>query len=300
MLESELDNGDSDQIESMAEESVDIVGDLESNSIENSNLDSTTDTEPVADTEPIADTEPVTAPSSSENVKPVKGKRVKKTTGEKEKTKSPSKKKDNVKSEVKDKENDDVEINSVKVIEPEIPKGKDWYILKVQVNREDIIKKQIEQRAKIAGLDQYFGDILVPTEKVTEIRNEKKRIVKRKLYPGYLMIYMEINDDTWFLVRETPGIGDFTGAVGKPTPMLAHEVQRMLAAEKEDPAESPKLKVGYSVGDQIKIKEGSFESLSGVVDAIDYASGRVTVIVNLFGRSTPVELEYWQIEQSAG
>ncbi|MDR1479673.1 MAG: transcription termination/antitermination protein NusG [Planctomycetaceae bacterium] len=184
--------------------------------------------------------------------------------------------------------------------EREFPKGRNWYILKVQVNREDAIRKYLETRIKVTGLDEFFGDILVPTEKVTEIRNEKKRVVKRKLYPGYLMICMEINDDTWFLVRGIPGVGDFTGAVGKPTPMLPHEVQRMLAAEKEDPAESPKLKVGYSIGDQIKIKEGSFESLNGVVDAIDYTSGRVTVIVNLFGRSTPIELEYWQIEQSSG
>ncbi|MDR1924740.1 MAG: transcription termination/antitermination protein NusG [Planctomycetaceae bacterium] len=184
--------------------------------------------------------------------------------------------------------------------ESKYPKGMNWYILKVQVNREDTIKRNLERRVKIAGLDSFFGDILVPMEKVTEIRNEKKRIVSRKLYPGYLMIQMEINDDTWYLVRETSGIGDFTGAIGKPTPMQAHEVQRMLSAEKDDEEEQPKLKVGYSVGDSIKIKEGSFENLSGVVDTIDYTSGRVTVIINLFGRSTPVELEYWQIEQSSG
>lgn len=177
---------------------------------------------------------------------------------------------------------------------------KNWYILKVQVNRESPIKANLEQRIAIAGLGRYFGEILVPTEKVTEIRGDKKRIVKKKLYPGYIMVYMEINDDTWYLVRETSGIGDFTGASGKPTPMLPHEVQRMLAVEKEDPAESPKLKVGYQVGTQIKVKDGTFENFEGVVDAIDFTSGRVTVIINLFGRSTPVELEYWQIEQNLG
>ncbi len=152
----------------------------------------------------------------------------------------------------------------------------------------------------VAGLKDFFGDILVPTEKVTEIRGDKKRIVKRKLYPGYLMIYMEINNDTWFLVRETTGVGDFTGAVGNPTPMQPHEVQRMLASEKENPAESPKLRVGYEVGAQIKVKEGTFENFEGVVDAIDLTSGRVTVVINLFGRSTPVELEYWQVEVNNG
>lgn len=191
----------------------------------------------------------------------------------------------------------------IQVEEPteDAPKAsKNWYILKVQVNREDAIKKSLERRIAVAGLTDFFGEILVPTEKVTEIRGDKKRIVKRKLYPGYIMIYMEINDDTWYLVRETSGIGDFTGAAGKPTPMLPHEVQRMLASEKEDPAESPKLKVGYQEGAQIKVKEGTFENFEGVVDAIDYTSGRVTVIINLFGRSTPVELEYWQIEQNNG
>lgn len=175
-------------------------------------------------------------------------------------------------------------------------KKKEWYILKVQVNREDAIRDSLKRRVAIAGLDAFFGEMLVPTEKVTEIRGDKKRIIKRKLYPGYIMVFMEINDDTWFLVRETPGIGDFTGASGKPTPMLPHEVERILASEKTDPAEAPKLKVGYKVGDQVKIKSGPFETQEGTVDAIDYTTGRVTVIIAMFGRSTPIELEYWQIE----
>jgi transcriptional antiterminator NusG len=184
---------------------------------------------------------------------------------------------------------------------PEEPQNeKKWYILKVQVNREEPIKRTLERRIAVAGLKDFFGEILVPTEKVTEIRGDKKRIVKRKLYPGYIMIYMAINDATWFLVRETAGVGDFTGAVGKPTPMQEHEVRRMLALEDEDPKVSPQLKVGYQVGEKIKVKEGTFESYEGVVDAIDLTSGRVTVILNLFGRSTPVELEYWQLEKNLG
>ena len=102
----------------------------------------------------------------------------------------------------------------------------DWYILKVQSNREESIREGLLRRVAIAGLDRYFGDVIVPTEKVTEFKGGKKRVIKRKLYPGYLVVHMEINDDTWFLVRETPGIGDFTGAAGRPSPMLPHEVQR--------------------------------------------------------------------------
>ncbi|MCL2006360.1 MAG: transcription termination/antitermination protein NusG [Planctomycetaceae bacterium] len=172
----------------------------------------------------------------------------------------------------------------------------DWYILKVQVNREDTIKQDLERRIAVSGLQEYFGEILVPSEKITEIRGDKKKIVKRKLYPGYIMIFMEVFDDTWFLVRETAGVGDFTGAQGKPTPMLSHEVERILKLAKEGPEKAPELKVGYQAGQEVKVKDGPFETLEGVVDNIDYVNGRVTVIISIFGRSTPVELEYWQIE----
>ncbi|MDR3232716.1 MAG: transcription termination/antitermination protein NusG [Planctomycetaceae bacterium] len=175
---------------------------------------------------------------------------------------------------------------------------KDWYILKVQVNREDTIKKSLERRIAVSGLEDCFGDILVPTEKVTEIRGDKKRIVKRKLYPGYIMVFMEINDETWFLVRETSGVGDFTGTQGRPTAMLSHEVQRILKSEQESPQKAPELKVGYRVGQIVKVKDGPFETLEGTVGNIDASSGRVTVIISIFGRSTPVELEYWQVELS--
>ena len=172
----------------------------------------------------------------------------------------------------------------------------DWYILKVQSNREDSIRDGLIRRVKIAGLEDYFGEIIVPTEKVTEFKGGKKRVTKRKLYPGYIVVNMEINEDTWFLVRETPGIGDFTGAAGTPTAMLPHEVQRILAKKEEKQDEVPKLKIGFRVGDRVKINEGTFENFEGEVHTIDEASGRVAVMINIFGRSTPVELEYWQIE----
>ncbi len=172
----------------------------------------------------------------------------------------------------------------------------DWYILKVQSNREDTIRDGLIRRVKIAGLEEYFGEVIVPTEKVTEFKGGKKRVMKRKLYPGYIVVNMEINDDTWFLVRETPGIGDFTGAAGTPTPMLPHEVQRILAKKEEKQDEVPKLDIGFHVGDRVKINEGTFENFEGEVHTIDKTNGRVTVMINIFGRSTPVELEYWQIE----
>jgi len=172
----------------------------------------------------------------------------------------------------------------------------DWYILKVQSNREESIREGLRRRIAIAGHDRYFGEIIVPTEKVTEFKAGKRRVFKRKLYPGYLVVQMEINEETWFLVRETPGIGDFTGAAGHPTPMHAREVSAILAKQEEKADVAPKLRINFSVGDHVKIKEGTFENFEGDVASIDETNGRVTVLINIFGRSTPVDIEYWQIE----
>jgi transcription termination/antitermination protein NusG len=172
----------------------------------------------------------------------------------------------------------------------------DWYILKVQSNRERTIAEALERKMRIEGYDRFFDQVVVPTEKVTEFKGGKKKIVERKLYPGYIVVHMHINDDTWFAVRETSGVGDFTGAGGKPTPMLAGEVARIIQKDEEETSESPKLDIKFAVGDKIKVKEGNFENFEGEVAKIDEASGRVTVLIHIFGRSTQVELEYWQIE----
>jgi transcriptional antiterminator NusG len=172
----------------------------------------------------------------------------------------------------------------------------DWYILKVQSNRERTIAEALERKMRIEGYDRYFDQVVVPTEKVTEFKGGKKKVVERKLYPGYIVVHMHINDDTWFAVRETSGVGDFTGAGGKPTPMLESEVKRIVQADEEETSESPKLDIKFATGEKIKVKEGNFENFEGEVAKIDEASGRVTVLIHIFGRSTQVELEYWQIE----
>jgi len=172
----------------------------------------------------------------------------------------------------------------------------DWYILKVQSNRERSIAEALERKMRIEGYDKFFDQVIVPTEKVTEFKGGKKKIVERKLYPGYIVVHMHINDDTWFAVRETSGVGDFTGAGGKPTPMLASEVAKIIQTDEEVTSESPKLDIKFAVGDKIKVKEGNFESFEGEVAKIDETSGKVIVLIHIFGRSTQVELEYWQIE----
>lgn len=173
-----------------------------------------------------------------------------------------------------------------------------WYILKVQSNRERTVCDALRRRVEMRGLQDCFGEVLVPTEDVAEFKNGKRRVVKRKLYPGYIVIHMELNEDTWFVVRETPGIGDFTGAAGKPIPMEQREVDRIRSimfpdAERDEPI---KTAIPYKVGDRVRIKEGTFENFEGDVEVVDEANGHVTVMINIFGRSTPVELEHWQME----
>ena len=176
----------------------------------------------------------------------------------------------------------------------------EWYILKVQSNREDSIKKNLERRARIAGLDEFFGQIVIPTETVTEVKGGRRKVTKQKLYPGYVVIQMVINQDTWYLVRQTSGVGDFAGSRdgdNRPLPMLPAEVEKILAlTEEKEAEEAPSIKIGFKVGDHVKVSEGNFESYEGDVSNIDMTNGRVTVMINIFGRSTPVELEHWQRE----
>jgi transcriptional antiterminator NusG len=173
-----------------------------------------------------------------------------------------------------------------------------WYVLKVQSGREDTIRDALERRVKIHNLGRYFGRIVVPTEKITEIRNNKKRVVERKSYPGYLMVQMELNEKTWFLVRETPGVGDFVGAHGTPTKMSDEEVNKMLHQEEEKvEAGAPKVRIDVERGDRVKIKDGPFENFEGTVEEVIEQRGLVKVMLIIFNRPTPVDLEYWQVER---
>ena len=171
-----------------------------------------------------------------------------------------------------------------------------WYILKVQSNREDSIREALLRRISMQGMDKFFGEVVVPKEQVTEFKGGKKKVVSRKLYPGYILVNMILNDETWYLVRETGGIGDFTGSGGRPSPMLPQDVAKLLHKAEEKTDEAPRLKINFKKGDRVKINEGTFENFEGEVEQIDEANGRVTVMLSIFGRSTPVDIEYWQIE----
>ena len=129
-----------------------------------------------------------------------------------------------------------------------------------------------------------------------DTKGGKKRVTEKKLFPGYIMVQMDLNDETWYLVRDTSGVGDFTGSAGKPIPMQQHEIDRMLGKEEEEEVAAPRIKIEFSPGDIVKIKEGTFESFEGTIDEIDESSGKISVLIEIFNRTTPVELEYWQVE----
>ncbi len=172
-----------------------------------------------------------------------------------------------------------------------------WYVLKVQSNREKTIRDSLTKRIKRDNLEEYFGEVIIPTEKIVETKGGKKRVREQRLYPGYIMIQMILNDDSWYLVRDTGGVGDFTGSAGKPIAMRDEEIKRMLGAEETKEEEPAKVKIGLEVGDVVKIGEGTFESFEGSVEAVDESSGKISVLIEIFGRPTPVELEHWQVEK---
>lgn len=179
-------------------------------------------------------------------------------------------------------------------------KGKDarrWYVLRCATGREDIVRETLQKRVKSLALEEKITDVLIPTEKVTEIRSGRKTVRDRKTYPGYIIVRMELGDDTWLAVRETPGIGDFLGS-DKPSPMSDTEAEKILitqfAAEEEG---RPKININFNKGDTVRVKEGAFENFEGIVEEIDTQKGRITVGLTIFGRATRTDLEYWQVEK---
>jgi len=170
-----------------------------------------------------------------------------------------------------------------------------WYVIKVQSNREKSIRDSLARRVKRDGMESMFGQIVVPVEKIVDSKSGKKRVTEQKLFPGYLIVEMILNEETWFLVRSISGVGDFTGAAGHPMPMHESEVSRILVRQ-ESNAPLPAIQVSsFQTGDSVTIKNGAFEGFKGVVDSIDDSSCKVTVLIEIFGRPTPVDLESWQI-----
>ena len=177
-----------------------------------------------------------------------------------------------------------------------------WYFVRCQSGREDSIRKQLENRISVAGLQDVVPQILVPFERVTDLKNGKRRVVSKKLYPGYLMVQSDLSDETdarvakaRAVLKETPGFGDFLGAGGEPSPLTESEVTSILS-RMEDSEQRPQVNISLNKGDMVRIKSGAFDGFDGAVDEVNPEKGTVRVTVTIFGRPTPVELEYWEVE----
>jgi transcriptional antiterminator NusG len=180
--------------------------------------------------------------------------------------------------------------------------GMDWFVLRVASNKESSVQNTLLRKVQIEGMTHLVSRILVPTEKTRTIKNGKQRITETKLYPGYVFVEMQLEDgripqDVFFLIKETTGVGDFIGTAGRPTPLADHEIEKMLVDSRK-PDDEPMVKLQFAKGDHVTIKEGPFESYEGTVDEVFPDKGMVRVLVTIFGRQAPVDLEEWQIAKA--
>ncbi len=173
-----------------------------------------------------------------------------------------------------------------------------WYVVHAYSGMEKAVERNIRERILRAGMQDKFGDILVPTEEVVEIKNGQKRTSERRFYPGYVLVQMVMNDDTWHLVKHTNKVTGFVGgAKNRPSPISDEEVAKILGQMVEG-VEKPRHKVEFVVGEYVRVKDGPFTDFNGTVDEVNYEKSKVRVSVTIFGRATPVELEFSQVEKT--
>jgi len=173
-----------------------------------------------------------------------------------------------------------------------------WYVVHAYSNFEAKVAASLREQAELHGMADKFGEILVPTEEVVEIREGNKHRSERKFFPGYVLVHMEMNDDTWHLVKDTPKVMGFIGGTSdKPAPITDKEAEAILQRVQEG-VEKPRPKVLYETGEVVRVTDGPFNDFNGVVEEIDYEKNRLKVAVLIFGRSTPVELGFGQVEKA--
>lgn len=175
--------------------------------------------------------------------------------------------------------------------------AKRWYVIHVYSGFENHVKRSMDERVRHAGMEDRFGEVLVPTEEVVEMRAGQKRKSDRKFFPGYVLVHMELDDDTWHLVKDVPKVMGFVGGTSdRPAPISDREAQRILDRVQEG-VEKPKPKVLFEPGEVVRVTDGPFADFNGVVEEVNYEKSRLRVAVLIFGRSTPVELEFGQVEK---
>lgn len=189
--------------------------------------------------------------------------------------------------------------------EPLVTEGMNWFVLRVASNKEDYVRETLLRKIEIEGLKHLVNRILVPTEKTKTVKGGKQKITETKLYPGYVFVEMRLEpdgripQDVFFLIKETTGVGDFVGATGRPSALAHHEIEKMLLDSRK-PEELPNIKMVFNKGDHVIIKEGPFENYEGTVDELLPDKGLVRVLVTIFGRQAPIEIEEWQIAKQEG
>jgi transcriptional antiterminator NusG len=174
--------------------------------------------------------------------------------------------------------------------------SKNWYIVHTYSGFEKKVAESLQERVKAYGLTTEIGEVLIPTEDVVEMRGGKKVVTSKRFFPGYILVEMDMTDDAWHVVKNTPKVTGFVGAGTKPTPLTKDEVDQILEQVKSA-AEKPKPKYMFEKGEQVRINEGPFTSFNGVVDDVNLDKNTLKVMVTIFGRSTPVELDFLQVEK---
>jgi transcription termination/antitermination protein NusG len=175
-----------------------------------------------------------------------------------------------------------------------LPEGVHWYVVHTYSGYENKVKQNLEHRIESMEMQDQIFRVIVPTEEEIEIKNSQRRTVNKKVFPGYVLVQMRMTDDSWYVVRNTPGVTSFVGMGNKPTALEDDEVKQILKQMEE---EAPKVRVSYTVGQAVKITDGPFTDFEGVVDGIDHERGKVRVLVSFFGRETPVELDFLQVSR---
>jgi transcriptional antiterminator NusG len=173
-------------------------------------------------------------------------------------------------------------------------KEKSWFVVHTYSGYEERVKKNLEQRIKHMDSEGEIAQVVIPTEDEIEVKSGHKQTVSKKILPGYVLIQMEMNDQSWKIVRNTPGVTGFVGGGDQPTPLTEEESTRIL---KQMEAEAPKMKIGFREGESVRVTDGPFLDFIGVVESINSEKGKVKVLLSLFGRSTPVELDFLQVEK---
>ena len=173
----------------------------------------------------------------------------------------------------------------------------DWYVIHSYSGYENKVKLNLETRTKSMHMEDRIYDVAIPMEDVVEIKNGKKVTVKKKVFPGYILVRMRLDDDSWYTVRNTPGVTGFVGGSNTPTPLSRREVERFLGVEKEEEKPKPRFKPAFDINDMVRVVTGPFADFNGRIEDIDLDQSKVTVLVNIFGRDTPVELGFEDIQR---